>query len=325
MVRFYRRLRTRYYTAFLILKLLLPVFLTILTLLILASGAIFYSIIHPEKTLEVISPSDYHMYASDFTWEGANGDVLQGFYIRGSNQAPLIVLCHGYDTNQTEILSLASRLKDYGYNIFLYNNRGHGLSGYHLSSLGLYESIDLKNAIEKLVQKPEIDFRRVGIYGTSLGAYSALTASQGNPNIRALVLDSIYRNIDAFIEMKVKKILGFKTGFISSIVSFFYNIYFGVSPAIVSEEFRPEDFQDKHILFITGSDQRSAALAKETRHLYSTLICENKEIVNLSGSRESLLYGEDKYKYDQDILSYFKAELPLIDVSEEIDLENSPH
>ena len=68
MVRFYRRLRTRYYTAFLILRLLLPVFLTILTLLILASGAIFYSIIHPEKTLEVISPSDYHMYASDFTW-----------------------------------------------------------------------------------------------------------------------------------------------------------------------------------------------------------------------------------------------------------------
>jgi len=204
------------------------------------SSSIFYSIIHPEKTLEVISPSDYHMYASDFTWEGANGDVLQGFYIRGSNQAPLIVLCHGYDTNQTEILSLASRLKDYGYNIFLYNNRGHGLSGYHLSSLGLYESIDLKNAIEKLVQKPEIDFRRVGIYGTSLGAYSALTASQGNPNIRALVLDSIYRNIDAFIEMKVKKILGFKTGFISSIVSFFYNIYFGVSPAIVSKSISSE-------------------------------------------------------------------------------------
>jgi len=324
MGRIARRLKSRYHTAFLILKLLLPVFLTVLILMLLASAGVFYSIIHPEKTLEVISPSDYHMYALDFTWEGANGDVLQGFYIRGSNQAPLIILCHGYDTNRTEILSLASRLKDYGYNIFLYNSRGHGKSAYHLSSLGLYEHEDLRKAIDKLLQKPEIDFRRVGIYGTSLGAYSGLRASRGFENVRVLVLDSVYTSIGSFIDMKVERVVGFKTTLISTIVKLYYCLYFQVPPAVLKEQFQTDDFRDKTILFITGGDRRSADLSKETRQLYSRLLCQDKEIMNLPNSRESLLFGEEKYNYDLSVLNYFRMKLPLIQVVPENQLENNP-
>lgn len=320
MVKLIKRFRTRYYTAFLIFRLLLPVFLTVFLLLVLASIALFVSIIHPEKTLEVIDPSDYHMYASEFTWDGANGDVMQGWYIRGSNQAPLVILCHGYDTNRTEVLSLASRLKDYGYNLFIYNSRGHGLSGYAVSSLGLNESVDLKNAIEKLMQKPEIDFRRIGIYGTSIGAYVALKASEGNPNVKVLVLDSVYKDIDSFIYMKVQKILGLRTALLSTMVSWCYDIYFQVSPSTLSEGFKPEDFTDKSILFITGRDKGSALLAKETRQLYTAFTCK-KEILNLANSRESLLFGEEKNRYDQFVLDFLRKELPLVAEPAKIDLE----
>ncbi len=318
-----KRLKHRYYTAFLILRLLLPVFITVMVLLLLASGGILYSIIHPPKTLEVIDPADYHMFASDFTWDGAREDVMQGWYIRGSNQAPLIILCHGYQTNRSEVLSLASRLRDYGYNIFVYNQRGHGSAGQKISSLGYYETEDLRQAIDKLIQRPEIDFNRIGIYGCSLGAYTALRASQGVPNVRVLVLDSVYPSISVFIDMNVQRVVGFRTSLLNYLVTLLYKLYFRPPSDLVDSDVRPKDFQDKTILFITGRDRDSLLLAKETRRLYSDFTCR-KEIINLANSRESLLFGEDKRRYDQFLVDFFRKELPLIEEPVKIDLANPP-
>jgi len=323
MRRLYRKFKNRYYTAFLIVRLLVPVFLTVLLLLLLISAGVLTDVVHPTHSLEVINPSDYHMYAVDFTWDGAGDDVLQGWYIRGSNQSPLIILCHGYDTNRTEVLSLASRLRDYGYNIFVYNLRGHGLSGQAVSSLGLKEVEDLHKAVEKLVQRPEVDFNRIGVYGSSLGAFVALKASKGKPHMRVLVLDSVYPNIETFISMKVEDIVGFRTSLLSFFVRMLYRLYFRAPFDLVSAEITPEEYSGKSILFITGKDKASAGLAKETRRLYTNFKCR-KEILNLANSRESLLFGEEKHRYDQFVLDYFRKELPLMEESVKIDLGNSP-
>ena len=320
MWRWYKRLRNRYFTVFLILRLILPVFVTVILILLLISLGIAVDILHPSKTLEVIDPSAYHLYASEFTWDGAKDDVLQGWYIRGSNQAPLVVLLHGYDTNRTEVLSLASRLQDYGYNILLYNQRGHGNSAQASTSLGILEAQDLKQAIEKLVSRPEIDFKRIGIFGSSLGAYAALRASKGNPHISALVLDSVYPNIDSFIELEVQRVVGFKTSVLSSLVRWMFQLYFRVPGGEFSAEFNAGDFKDKSILFITGKDRNSSDLAKGTRRLYTVMDCR-KEILNLANSRESLLFGEEKHRYDQFVLDFLKNELPLIENTVKIELE----
>jgi len=320
MWRWYKRLRNRYFTVFLILRLILPVFITVILILLLISLGIAIDIIHPSKTLEVIDPSAYHLYASEFTWDGANDAVLQGWYIRGSNQAPLIVLLHGYDTNRTEVLSLASRLQDYGYNILLYNQRGHGNSAQGSCSLGILEAEDLKQAIEKLVTRPEIDFKRIGIFGSSLGGYAALKASKGNPHITALVLDSVYPSINSFIELEVQRVVGFKTSVLSTLSQWMFQLYFRVPGSQIHDEFKTNDFTDKTILFITGKDRNSSDLAKGTRRLYTLLDCR-KEILNLANSRESLLFGEEKHRYDQFVLDFLKNELPLIEDTVKIDLE----
>jgi len=307
---FLENFREQHHSIYLLVKLLGPVFILILVLLLIVGLLVFHSIVHPKESTEVISPSEYRMHALDFTWNGADGDQLQGWYIRGSNQAPLIILCHGYESNRTDVLSLAARLKNSGYNLFLFNQRGHGVSDYNLFSLGLRESIDLKEAMDKLILKPEIDVNRIGIYGETSGAYLALQAGVGNPKVRVLVLDSAYKNINDFIHLQVKKILGFKTSIISSLVSLLYDIYFGVSPGMTSEEFQPRDFADKSILFISSSDRKSSDLAKDTRRLYTYFQCRQKDILQLPLSK-SQLFGPDKFKYDKHVLNFFKMELPI--------------
>lgn len=310
MRRILRKFRNRYYTVFLILRLLLPVVLTIFILIMLAAVFILSAIIHPGRTKEVINPSHFYMAAKEFTWDGANGDVLTGWYIRSSNQAPLIILCHGYESNRTVVLSLASRLKDNGYNVFIYNLRGHGESNFIISSLGLYEAEDLRRAIEKLATQPEVDFNRIGIYGSSMGAYVALEASKNNPRVKALALDSPYRSIKSFIHLEVQEVVGMQFSLLSNIVTLLYDIYFRVSPSTVSQEFSPNDFSDKSILFIFGSDKRSAGLAKETRQLFSRLNCR-KDLLTLPNSIDSILFGDEKHRYDQNVVDFFKRDLPL--------------
>lgn len=314
-----RRLKNRYYTVFLIIRLLLPVFLTILILILLTCASVLYSIIHPDKSTEFIVPSDYHMVDIEITWEGAGGDVMQGWFIRGSNQAPLIVICHGYETNRTEVLSLASRLKDQGYNIFLYNHRGHGKSPYFMSSLGLLETTDLKLAIEKLLQRPEVDFNRIGIYGTSLGAYTAINAARNNPKIQCLVLDSLYGSIDSFIALEVEEVVGLRSSLLSRVVSLLYALYFRVSPSTTALGVNPNELMGRTMLFITGGDKKSISLARETRQIYSEIQCK-KEVLNLANSRESILLGEDRIRYENFVVDFFTKELPPIEATVKIEL-----
>lgn len=310
-MRFLTKLRRRYPTAWLVLRLLLPVAVTVVVLMLLASGAVFYAVVTPARSLEVIDPSHYHLYAMEVTWDGVGGEVHQGWYIRGSNGAPLIVLCHGFNTNRTEVLSLAARLRDLGYNTFLFNFRGHGLSPYRMSSLGLLEAQDLKAGIQKLLPRPEIDFRRIGIFGVSQGAYAALEASRDDPNVQVLILDSTYRSLDSFIALRVERIVGLRTELMSRLVSWVYCLYFRVSPGRVSQEFQAEDFARKSLLFITGRDRESSGLAKDTRYMYTTAK-GRKEIFTLNTSRESLLYGEDRQRYDLFVIDFFRQELPLV-------------
>ncbi len=315
-----KNLRKSYPNIYLILKIVSPALITLAIVLLFASASIFYSIIYPTKTPEYIDPSLYKMYAFDFIWDGANGDTMHGWYIRGSNDAPLIVLCHGYKTNRTEVIDLASVLHDSGYNVFLYNIRGHGKSSYRICSLGYYETKDLEFAIKKLSEREEVDYKRIGIWGSSIGAYIALKAAEDNPNVKAIVADSVYSSIGNFINIKTSEILGIESSFISFFIKIYYAIFFKTSLSTLNGSFDYDKLKDKKVLFITGSDPDSYMLAKETRTVYTLFKSDDKEILPLPDSRESILFGNEKRRYNNFVLKFFMKNIPPINNSEEIEL-----
>lgn len=316
-----KNLRKRYPNIYLILKIASPAILTLIIIVLLASALIFYSIIYPTKTPEYIDPGLYKLYAFDFIWDGAKGDTMHGWYIRGSNDAPLIVLCHGYNTNRTEVIDLASVLHDNGYNVFLYNIRGHGKSPYRICSLGYYETKDLKLAIKKLSEMEEVDYKRIGIWGSSLGAFIALKAAEGNPNIKALVLDSIYPSIESFLNIRTSQILGIESSFVTFFIKIYYAIFFKTGFSTLDETFDYDKLKAKRVLFITGRDPGSYMLAKETRTIYTLFKSEDKEILPLPDSRGSILFGNEKKRYNNFVLKFFLKTLPPINNNnEEIEL-----
>jgi uncharacterized protein len=109
--------------------------------------------------------------------------------------APALVLCHGVWTGRRECLPLALRFQAAGYNVLCFDFRAHGDSAGRFISLGHNEALDVLGAIAWLKARPEVDRRRIGVLGFSMGAAAAILAAARSPDIAALAADSSYADL----------------------------------------------------------------------------------------------------------------------------------
>ena len=52
------------------------------------------------------------------------GGEHEGWLLLGLKGAPAIVLCHGYDSNRSDMLPLGTLLRDNHFNVYLFNFQG---------------------------------------------------------------------------------------------------------------------------------------------------------------------------------------------------------
>jgi uncharacterized protein len=114
------------------------------------------------------------------------------FSAREPDPAPTILLCHGVWTGRRECLPLALRFREAGYNVLCFDFRAHGMSGGRFTSVGHHETNDVLGAVEYLLQRPEVDPRRIGVIGFSMGAAASIQAAARSRHIAAVVADSAY-------------------------------------------------------------------------------------------------------------------------------------
>jgi dipeptidyl aminopeptidase/acylaminoacyl peptidase len=120
------------------------------------------------------------------------------FRARGEERRPAIVLCHGVWTGRRECLPLALRFRAAGYNVLCFDFRAHGLSDGRFTSVGHLETNDVIGAVEYLKQRPEIDPKKIGVVGFSMGGAATIQAAARCPDIAAVVADSAYASfVDA--------------------------------------------------------------------------------------------------------------------------------
>jgi dipeptidyl aminopeptidase/acylaminoacyl peptidase len=88
-----------------------------------------------------------------------------------------------------DCLPQARFLNNAGYNILLFDFRGHGNSGGKYSSLGYYEIKDLLAGVSFLKESGE---NRIGVMGFSMGGTVALLAASLTPDISAVISEGAY-------------------------------------------------------------------------------------------------------------------------------------
>ncbi len=140
-----------------------------------------------------------------------NNIVLRGWLIEQERlEDPrdelTVILVHGLNSNRAgdNSLKLARRLFDRGFNVLLFDIRGHGESDGDRLSAGYFERWDVLGAYDFLVHRGASP-GKVGLVGWSLGGATALLAAAEEPALRAVVADSSFADVHDLIAQETAR------------------------------------------------------------------------------------------------------------------------
>lgn len=292
------------------LQRIAPILLLILILLLGFSAFAAYRIIAPERLEETIDPSSFLLrnYLT-LSFSTPDNKILEGWFIPSVRGAPLVFLCHGYKSNRAELLTLASTFQENGYNLFVFDFRGHGTCPARLSTLGIRETQDLLSAISTFTGRPDVDPDRVGVWGVSLGAYVALSAAIESDKIKAIVVDSPFQSPGGFIEIETPSILGLDTLVFNKLARF--DFFLANLPQVQDSNrwFNSlAGLQGRDKLFITNEE--TPALETQTLRVFNRCP-QPKELLRLKHSKTSILYDLERKNYENTVVEFFKKRLPV--------------
>ena len=138
------------------------------------------------------TPAAAGMTYEDVVLRTRDGVPLAAWYVPSTNGAA-VVLLHGAGSTRADVVDHAAVLARGGYGVLLLDTRGHGDSGGRAMDFGWYGVPDVDAAVTHLTQRSDVDARRIGAVGLSMGGEQAITAAAADPRIRAVVAEGVGR------------------------------------------------------------------------------------------------------------------------------------
>lgn len=136
----------------------------------------------------------------------ASGSLLQGWWIPGQQPGGGgIVLMHGVWSNRHTMLQRARVLHQHGFAVLLFDFQAEGESSGRHITFGHLEELDAAAAIA--FARQHLPGEQVGVIGASLGGAAVLLGPEPLP-VDALVLESVYPDIEAALSNRLRAALG---------------------------------------------------------------------------------------------------------------------
>lgn len=279
----------------------------ILVVLIGAGVFLNYRITTAHNDVENVTPASYLLSSyTNVNFTDSKGVEHLGWLLIGLRGAPVVILCHGYDSNRSALLSLGTVLQANHYNVYLFNFDGPQEKGY-FSNLGVRETSILQAAIAKVRKLRDVNPHYIGLYGESLGAYAALAASERDPEVGALVADSVYSRPVQLFDVQLDRLLGGAGPLLEFLSQAEFRLFTLGSnfPNVRSGLSR---LAGKPKLFLASDD--TPALESTTRSLYE-YAPQPKRLVVLPHAETDLVSGPERKEYEDQVLNFFLHHLPL--------------
>jgi len=187
-------------------KILLYTTFIIVFIIIISIYGILISIF-PRRHITDINPSDLGLEYKDVTLTTSDNIKLKGWFIPNNKTSKAIIVCHGYPFDKGNVLDFASFLHK-NYSLLFFDFRAMGQSEGKYTTVGYKEVEDLNAAVKYLKNN---NIKKIGALGFSLGAATIIMAK--NPEIKAIVADSSYANLNLMIDSTYRQFFFLKYPF----------------------------------------------------------------------------------------------------------------
>lgn len=224
---------------------------------------------------------------------------LESWYAKHDSAKGTILMFHGHGSNKSGIIAEARKLYDMGYHVLLTDFRAHGNSEGNTTSIGIYESRDVKVAYDYIVSKGE---KNIIIWGISMGAATALKAIDEfgiKPN--KLILEMPFGSLHSAVQGRMKT-MGLPAEPLSTLLTF----WGGAEIGSWAFSHRPDEYAKKvncPVLLQWGAgDQR--VTEDETNSLFSNISSHEKVMIKYLQSGHESLFKKETGKWVS-VMSFF--------------------
>ncbi|MEO6588099.1 MAG: alpha/beta fold hydrolase [Pyrinomonadaceae bacterium] len=304
--------------------LVLPIVLLFCLSVVAASVWLVYKSAEPPRSIYLVTPEKYGQLSArgaqvtDEKWTNADGTTARGWLLRGTPNAPAVILLHGYGTDRSYVLNLGVKLNETtDFTILMPDLRGHGEnpSVVH-TSFGGCETEDALSAIKFLRElkngENALVSRDIGIFGIELGAFIGLSAAAKDETVKALVLDSVPAQSNAVLDLAVNRrfpFAGFVTSKLAENGTYFY--FAGSCYDRDSMCGKANAVSGRKVLLLAGADEPELqeSTTKVSRCFPNSTVIESKLDFNLSGYGIMKASLEQADAYDQKVIEFFKRSL----------------
>lgn len=252
------------------------------------------------------SPKSFGMQYEDVYFSSRDKIRLSGWLIAKDKSQPWIIICHGLGANKSDVLEIANFLYKRNFNVFLFDFRAHGESAGFSTSFGYLESRDLSAAIDFLKSKEKHLFG-LGVLGISMGASVAIMAAANNKDIKAVVLDSPYIDLDEAIIEHAKFLFPVFSRFFGKLAVFSYRIRFLVDSSQISPIKVISEISRRPVLIINGAEDNRMQADQALRLFQAAK--EPKEIWLVPYAGHLASYLADKPQYEKRVGDFFEKHL----------------
>ena len=261
----------------------------------------------PQATINIADPNLKPPARPNFQseiWQIKSFDNLNlyaTYFLPETSSHKWAILLHGYGRDQTYAFDYAEEYLKHGYNVLTPDLRASGTSEGIYLTMGAFESRDIFNWAEKIVEKdPQA---KIILHGVSMGAATVLITSALQPkNVVAVVEDCGYTTAYEMFAAQMQKIFGLPEFPIMKIVDVVSEIKTGVA---VSDAAPISSVANSKIptLFIHG-DADGLVPFEMLDRLYNASSAPIKEkfVVEGAGHADSKL--KDPPKYFQRVFSF---------------------
>ncbi len=306
-------------------RLLLPIVILFVLATIAGSIWLVHKTATPPSAEYLVTPEKYGRLSArgaqvtDEKWTNKDGTSARGWLLRGSENAPAIILLHRYGTDRSHVLDLGVKINEAtDFTILMPDQRGHAQS--HLvkeTTFGGCETEDLITAIDYLrglknENQAVLVGQDIGVFGIEMGAFVALSVAASNENIKALVLDSVPADANDILASAVDK----RYPFASSITSKFAQLgtYFYFYDGCYKRNSlcnTAKSVNNRQVLLLGGMDAPSfqASTVNISKCFPDETKVELKADLNPSGLSLTKASLEQSSAYDQRVIEFFKKVL----------------
>jgi pimeloyl-ACP methyl ester carboxylesterase len=269
------------------------------------SGFLVYEIVRPQRAAASYDLSVMMGHPVTMSFPVAGGGSREGFFFPGLRGAPTIIVCHGYGSQRSDVLTLVSALQDQQFNVFVFDFAGHGnnLPG---TTLGYREVAELRAAIAAIATRDDVDPARFGLYGVDMGGYVVLEVATTDPKVKAFIVDDAYSDPRAFVQSEIKRSGLTVLPMVDKVSDFGFrmvNYPFRSQPPVTGQ--LPATTGMPKLFFVAEDRQ---VLATETMNLYNRAP-DPKQVIRTNAAY-SAMSDDSRKNYETQVVGFFLQSLP---------------